>query len=96
MPAKGKTNNPNGRTPGIQNKATRDFKEAVNNLLEMASPRFVEWLDRVAATDPAKALDTCSKLAEYAFPKLARTEMTGKDGSPIQVAWPLPKTKLDD
>lgn len=30
--------------------------------------------------DPGKALDLITKVAEYAYPKLARTELTGKDG----------------
>lgn len=39
--------------------------------------------------DPAKALDLVSKLAEYAYPKLARTETTGKDGGPqeLRITW---------
>lgn len=35
--------------------------------------------------DPAKALDLVSKLAEYAYPKLARTETTGPDGGPQEL-----------
>jgi len=46
------------------------------------------WLQRVAEgdevlglkPDPAKALDLMQKLSEYHIPKLARTEVTGKDG----------------
>lgn len=40
--------------------------------------------------DPAKALDLLGSLAEYATPKLARTEVTGADGGPVQT-----KTTLD-
>ncbi len=35
--------------------------------------------------DPGKALDLMAKLAEYAAPKLARTEHTGPDGGPQRV-----------
>lgn len=36
------------------------------------------------APDPAKALDLVAKLAEYAAPKLNRTEVTGEGGGPVQ------------
>jgi hypothetical protein len=36
--------------------------------------------------DPYKALDMISKLAEYATPKLARTELTGSDNKPIEIS----------
>lgn len=35
--------------------------------------------------DPGKALDLLAKLAEFAAPKLGRTELTGKNGGPIEV-----------
>jgi len=48
------------------------------------------WLQQVAEghgevkADPGKALDLVAKLAEYAAPKLNRTELTGKDGGPME------------
>lgn len=71
--------NPKGRPKGLQNKATVEFKQAVTDLLTLAAPDFQEWLVRVAATDPGKALDLCGKLAEYAYPKLARTDIQNLD-----------------
>jgi hypothetical protein len=52
-----------------------------------------EWLQLVAYGDselgvkpqPDKALDIMQKLAEYHIPKLARTEITGKDDGPISI-----------
>lgn len=41
-----------------------------------------KWLLR---PDPGKALDIAMGMAEYHIPKLARTEITGKDGGPLQV-----------
>lgn len=37
------------------------------------------------APDPAKALDLLAKLAEYAAPKLNRTEVVGEGGGPLKV-----------
>ncbi len=64
-----------GRPKGLQNKATVEFKEAINRLLDHAQPHIINWLKRVAKTDPARALDLIAKLAEYAHPKLSRSEV---------------------
>lgn len=81
-----------GRPKGLQNKATREFKATVQKLLEDNAENVQRWLLLVAEgdgtdkgqPDPAKALDLLAKLAEFAAPKLARTEHTGKDGGPIE------------
>ena len=41
-----------------------------------------KWLLR---PDPGKALDIAMGMAEYHIPKLARTELTGENGGPLQV-----------
>lgn len=85
MPAKGQTNNPKGRPAGIPNKTTTDFKKAINNLVEYATPEMVSWLKQVAEEDPAKALDLLHKLAEFAYPKLARTELANADDKAFKI-----------
>lgn len=83
---KGKPPPPNaGRPKGMPNKATTAFRETIQKLLESNSENVSLWLKQVAAEDPAKALDLVSKLAEYASPKLARTEVSGMDGQPLQI-----------
>lgn len=84
MAVKGKTNNPNGRPPGTPNKATAQAREAIAQFVESNVGRFNEWLDHIAADDPAKAMDLMIKVMEYHLPKLNRTDVQqlDKDGKP--------------
>lgn len=82
-----------GRAPGTPNKVTREFRETVTKLLEGNADNVAVWLQQVAVgdpdhdikPDPGKALDLLAKLAEYAAPKLARTEHVGDNGGPMQI-----------
>ena len=65
------------------NKSTKLMKEAFALLVEQNLPRMNELLDRVAEDNPEKALDLIIKLSERFVPALARTEITGQDGSDI-------------
>jgi len=81
-----------GRAPGTPNKVTTEFRETVRRLLDDNAENFGRWLTLVAEgdgsdggkPDPAKALDLIAKLAEYAAPKLNRTEVTGPDGGAVE------------
>ena len=94
------TEHPNlnvGRKKGAVNKSTKVVREAIAELLSRNSAYMDRWLQRVAEgdevlgikPDPYKALDIMLKMSEYHIPKLARTEVTGKDGEPQQhvVTW---------
>ena len=80
-----------GRPKGAQNKATVEFRQTVRKLLEDNADNVGRWLTMVAEgdgtdhgkPDPAKALDLLAKLAEFAAPKLNRTEHTGPEGGAI-------------
>lgn len=81
-----------GRPKGSPNKSTQEFRETISNLLANNTHNVELWLRQVATgshgKDPApeKALDLLAKLAEYAAPKLSRTEHIGDKNAPIQHA----------
>jgi len=71
---KGQSGNPKGKAAGTPNKATREFRETIRQLLEDNAENVKLWLSQVAADDPNKALAHIAQLAEFAAPKLSRTE----------------------
>jgi len=87
-----------GRPAGTPNKATTAFRETVTKLLEGNSENVAKWLEIVAdgdeergiKPDPKGALQVLADLAEFAAPKLSRTEHVGDGGGPVRiVAGPL-------
>lgn len=82
-----------GRKPGSPNKVTAEFRQTVQKVLDANVENVGRWLTLVAEgdgdqvkADPGKALDLLAKLAEFAAPKLARTEHVGEGGGPVAVA----------
>lgn len=72
---------PGGRPKGVPNKSTTQFKIALNNLFEMAAPQMIEWLDEIK--DPQVRFDVLSKFAQYIYPKLASTTVSGDEENPL-------------
>ena len=72
-----------GRTAGTPNKVTRDVREAIAVFAQDNVEQMSEWLN--AIEDPAKRLELYLRALEYHVPKLARTEVTGNDGGPVDV-----------
>lgn len=72
-----------GRPAGTPNRVTVEFRDTVRRVLEENSENVGIWLSQVAMgigdkpPAPDKALDLLAKLAEYAAPKLGRTEHVG-------------------
>lgn len=83
--------NNRGRPKGSPNRATADVRAAIAIFAEGNAHKLQVWLDRVAngsdgiKPDPAKAADLYLRAIEYHIPKLARTEVTGQDGGPVEV-----------
>ncbi len=81
-----------GRPKGSVNRATADVRAAIAVFAEGNAHKLQDWLDRVAEgsegnrPDPAKAADLYLRAIEYHIPKLARTEVTGKDGGALEFA----------
>lgn len=72
---------------GVPNKATANAREAIGRFVDANSERLQAWLDEIARTDGPKAAFACVvDLLEFHVPKLARTEVTGKDGGALQIA----------
>lgn len=75
-----------GSRKGRPNKATSAAREAIARLVDGNTPRMQEWLDQIAEQEgPLMAWRCITDVIEYHIPKLARTELTGKDGGPVRV-----------
>lgn len=64
-----------GRVAGTPNRVTQEFRETVTRLLEDNAENVALWLEQVAKDDPDKALQRLAQLAEFAAPKLSRSEI---------------------
>jgi len=72
------------RPKGSPNKATANAREAIARFVDNNAPRLEGWLEQIADSQgPAAAFRCVTDLLEYHVPKLARVEMTGKDGEPV-------------
>lgn len=92
---KGQSGNPAGKPKGTVNKTTSKIRDAISAALDQHAGNLGEWLDEVAngrlvngvritPGDKKEAIECYNKLAEYAIPKLARTEHVGDDqGGPM-------------
>jgi hypothetical protein len=75
-----------GSRAGSPNKATAAAREAIARFVDGNADRLQGWLDEIHAEKGAQAAFDCfTSLVEYHVPKLARTELTGKDGESLVV-----------
>ena len=76
-----------GREKGVSNKKTAQWETFVEHCLNGGLERFQKELDN---QDGDKYVESYLKLLEYFKPKLARTELTGKDGDYLGIKWVIP------
>lgn len=66
----------NGRTPGSQNKATKEIRERFKNLLDDNMEQIV--LD-LKALEPKDRINALLQLAKYVIPQMRSVEVTEKE-----------------
>lgn len=74
-----------GRVAGTPNKATNNAREAIASFVDGNVDRLNGWLDKIAEKDAEKAFRCYMDVVEYHIPKLARQELTGKDGEKLSI-----------
>lgn len=74
-----------GRKKGTPNKSDSRARAAIAKFVEVNSEKFEGWLDEIYEEHGAKEAFSCvTALIEYHIPKLARTELTGKEGEDLE------------
>jgi hypothetical protein len=68
-----------GKLEGDLEKWIRETAEGFEAVHFLSDGRAIPYLEK----NPGKAADLLIRMAEYHFPKLGRTEVTGKDGGPV-------------
>lgn len=94
MPRASKGERFGGRIAGTPNKTTQEVREAVALLAQNNVSRLEQWLQDTANGNaeqgvkpaPEKAAALLLQALEYYIPKLARTEVSGPDGGPIEIS----------
>lgn len=73
-----------GRPKGTPNKATALAREAIARFVDGNAKNLQKWLDEIAATEGSLAAFKCfMDVVEYHVPKLARTELVGREGEEL-------------
>ena len=80
MLPKGRTNNPNGRKKGVQNKVTQGVKEVIKSILDQYTNKEEEknFYNDFAELDAPERVRVSLKLMEFVVPKLQRTTIEDK------------------
>ena len=73
-----------GRPKGLPNKSNARAREAIAVFVDGNIARMEGWLDAIERENGAlEAFKAYTALLEYHVPKLARSEITGKDGEDL-------------
>lgn len=79
---KGQVLNPKGRPKGSVSIATHEKRGLIDFIKEEGKDRFLQELNTLEGKDYCKIY---KDVIEIAFPKQARTELTGKDGGDLNI-----------
>jgi len=60
---------------GTPNKTTKELRDSFQFFVENNVSQFQDWIEQVAESNPAKAIELVTSLGEYIIPKLSRTEI---------------------
>jgi len=63
-----------GRPKGSPNKTTQEMRDAIQYIAKNNIEKFQVWIDKIAETNPIKAMELNIAMYEYFIPKLQRTE----------------------
>jgi len=63
-----------GRKKGTPNKCTQELRNAYAYFMDVNKDKMQELFDKVAATNPIKALEFMIKVSEFVLPKLKAIE----------------------
>ena len=74
-----------GRQKGGENKISIQKKLDLALIAEDMVVHIEPLLEQVMIDSPERALNIILNLMEFRFPKLARTEITGKDGDELKI-----------
>jgi len=85
---KGRTNNAKGRKPGVLNKMNQDLKQTIVDFLESKWPEIEAAFDKFSQKEKVHFY---LELLQYRLPKIARKELTGRDGENLLPARTLSK-----
>lgn len=74
-----------GRQKGTPNKVNSVAREAFLATFGRLEGDLETWIRSTADTDPGRAADLLIRMAEYHFPKLARSELSGPEGEGLSI-----------
>ena len=85
MPFKEGQEKTGGRKKGSPNKATKQRRELISDLLDDEWPDVVDTLNRLKLKDPKSYLAFIKDIMEFDTAKLQRTEIIGDPDAPVVV-----------
>ena len=81
-PGKGKTNNPNGRPAGTENKSTKELKDLLLSILSGQAEHIEASLNRLRSESDSKYLDALTKLYPFIIARKTDIEID----TPVEIS----------